>query len=396
MSLKIAFFVNSFPSISETFIVNQIIGLLDLGHEVSIIARLRSTVDTPHDTVKEYNLLDKTIFLSDFPNRRNYRLKKLSEGLATRPIFTLRWISKFLRNKRLAGLSVYEIIPYLKTPAFDVVHAHFGSTGKYVLQLRDAGLFSNVKFITTFHGYDMMVEEGFYKNLFASDVLITANSLYSKTRLLQLGCAENKINILPVSLNTSYFQRAKNNHQIFTILFVGRLIALKGPHLFIDICAELIKRSQFKFRAVIIGDGELKDQLANQIKHQGLESIVELSGAKTQAEIKIQMQNSDVFVLPGITENGRAETQGLVIQEAQSMELPVVVSDAGGMKEGLIDNVTGFVVPEGDIQAFADKICLLAIDKELGKCMGEKGRDFVIENYSLVSVTQSLLNIYNN
>ena len=84
---------------------------------------------------------------------------------------------------------------------------------------------------------------------------------------------------------------------------------------------------------------------------------------------------SDLFVFPGIHDkHGRAETQGLVLQEAQAMELPVIVSDVGGMKYGMINDITGFVVEEKNIAGFVDKIELLIADKELRKEMGKQGR----------------------
>ena len=75
----------------------------------------------------------------------------------------------------------------------------------------------------------------------------------------------------------------------------------------------------------------------------------------------LMVASSDIFLLPGITEvsTGRAETQGIVILEAQSMELPVLVSDAGGMKYGVNNNHTGYVIAESCINSFVEKILLL-------------------------------------
>lgn len=394
--MKIAFFVNSFPTISETFIVNQIVGLLDTGHEVTIYAQTKAEATLLHPIINEYNLLDKTIFLEDVPTGRLSKIAILIKGFLKRPFFVGKWIWQFRNNRKTSGLSVYSILPFLQSSQFDIVHAHFGPTGNYLLKLRNAGLFKEAKFVTTFHGYDMMVEPAFYKNLFASDVMVTVNSEYSKSQLLRIGCPVEKINILPVGLATTYFKRINFQHQTFTLLFVGRLVAFKGPVIFINICKELADRNKIDFKAVMIGDGELKQKLEEQIKLLELNSIVKMSGSKTQEEIKYFMENADVFVLPGITDNGRAETQGLVIQEAQAMNLPVLVSDAGGMKEGLHDGVTGFVIKEGDIMSFADKIILLAQDQNLKEKMGNEGQRFVEKKYETALLTGKLMELYNN
>jgi colanic acid/amylovoran biosynthesis glycosyltransferase len=78
------------------------------------------------------------------------------------------------------------------------------------------------------------------------------------------------------------------------------------------------------------------------------------------------------------------------------MQLPVIISDAGGMKEGVIDGVTGFVVPENDINGFVEKIELLANDPDLRKRMGEAGRNFVVENYDINKLNEKLMQIYLN
>ena len=393
--MKIAFFVNSFPTISETFIVNQIVGLLDTGHEVFIYAQTKAETNPVHQVINEYQLLDKTIFLDDFPSGRFKKIVLLIKGFLKQPFFVRKWMWQFLDNKKCYGLSVYDILPFLGSPSFDVVHAHFGPMGNFVLGLKTKGLFKEAKFVTTFHGYDMMVEPAFYKKLFASGTMVTVNSEYSKSQLLKIGCPIQKIIILPVGLDTTYFKRDNCQHHTFTLLFVGRFVAFKGPDIFINICKELAERNKINFKAVMIGDGTLKKHLEEQIESLGLNSIVKIAGSKTQKEIKNFMDKADVFVLPGITDDGRAETQGLVIQEAQAMQLPVLVSDAGGMKEGVIDGVTGFVIKEGDIKSFTDKIVLLAQDRELRERMGKEGKAFVGSNFEMRILNKTLMELYD-
>ena len=63
------------------------------------------------------------------------------------------------------------------------------------------------------------------------------------------------------------------------------------------------------------------------------------------------------------------------------MQLPVIISDAGGMKYGIMEGETGFVIKEKDLNAFADKIEYLLKNPDLREKLGEKGREFVVENY---------------
>ena len=78
------------------------------------------------------------------------------------------------------------------------------------------------------------------------------------------------------------------------------------------------------------------------------------------------------------------------------MRLPVLVSDVGGMKDGLIDGVTGFVLPEKDIDAFVNKVIYLISNNSILTNMGETARNFILKNYENKGLMNKLLKIYNN
>lgn len=401
-TMKIAFFVTEFPALSETFIINQIIGLKVKGHLVQIYSKTRPSSKMIHQTVINNGLLNCTFYSDDIPNSRFKKLAKLLRlsafNVFNKNILTL--IKAVFRNN--SRLSVYDFIPFLDKPEYDIVHAHFGINGNYVTQLRRLGLFKKAKFITTFHGYDLnevFAKDNFYADLFEDCTSFTVNSLHSKKKLVKLGCEQRKIIVLPAGLNSSLFKKASFSDTKLNemrMLFVGRLIRLKGPHLFVKICKKLAERKQIKFTATIVGEGAMNGEVINLIEECDLKNVISSKGALTQEEVLHIMDHSDIFVLPGINVDGLAEAQGLVIQEAQAMQLPVIISDAGGMREGIIDGVTGFVVPENDINGFVEKIELLANDPDLRKKMGEEGRKFVIQNYDINKLNERLVQIYLN
>jgi glycosyltransferase involved in cell wall biosynthesis len=67
--------------------------------------------------------------------------------------------------------------------------------------------------------------------------------------------------------------------------------------------------------------------------------------------------------------------------EASACGLPVVVSDAGGLPEVVLDGKTGFIVPKRDARSAAEKIVLLATDTDLRNHMGREGRAYILKNY---------------
>ncbi|MFC2157898.1 colanic acid biosynthesis glycosyltransferase WcaL, partial [Acidobacteriota bacterium] len=96
--MKIAFFVDLFPAISETFILNQITGLLDLGHDVEIFTESLIEESKIHPDVKDYNLMERVINLAIPKISVHRRLKGLFLAIwnfPRHPILILRSLNFF-------------------------------------------------------------------------------------------------------------------------------------------------------------------------------------------------------------------------------------------------------------------------------------------------------------
>jgi colanic acid/amylovoran biosynthesis glycosyltransferase len=204
--------------------------------------------------------------------------------------------------------------------------------------------------------------------------------------------------ILPEALKVNSFTRAKQPQTAaFKVLFVGRLVPFKAPELAVEIIRNIVSRGVSDIVLTIVGDGPLMEKVKSIVDSCKLGNNIILLGSQNQERIIAEMSNSDVFLLPGITEKetGRAEAQGLVVQEAQAMELPVVVSDAGGMKYGLLEGKTGFIAREGDVEQFVEYLLLLRNNESLRNNMGKLGRNFVKDNFDSKIIGDQLVEIYD-
>ncbi|WP_262247649.1 glycosyltransferase [Parapedobacter soli] len=402
--LKVLFILPDFPLISETFIVNQLIFLLDSGHDVKLLAYNQAT-NPINSKVTEYQLLERTTFLN-IPRSPIKKIVKFAQilfhNLNIKSIYSFN-IFRFKHD-------VFKLSPLFKYVAlkavdddYDIIHAHFGFASDLFFTGRFFGFFKTGKLITTFHGYDMMPNEVSYnrkryKRLFRHNAIITVNNEYGKSLLKKIHPMINNIRLLPVGLDTQYYQPNKTlkPRNPITILFCGRLIALKGCLFLVEIANFLINDKNHKNLSFqLIGSGEEYDNIRRLISKYNLAEYVQLLGIRTQDEVIELMNQADIFILPGITENsGRAENQGLVIQEAQAMELPVIVSDAGGMKYGLLNGITGYIVKEQDLEGFCDKIELLASNPNLRSTMGKAGREYVKHNFDSRILGQQMENYY--
>ncbi len=406
--MKIAIVLGAFPVISQTFIVNQITDLIDKGHDVCIFAFKENENEVIHQKITDYNLLEKVVYPRDMYIKKPLRYFNFFKFLIlNRKHIHYPRLAK-LFNYRKYGKKAFNLSNYtrfkwvLDHAPFDIIHAHFGMDAIPIAEMRTLGYFANTGFVTSFHGYDisphlMTRYPEMYKTLFEEVDLIIANTKYTESLLLKLTTPE-KIKILPVGLDSREFKKLKyTNTKDGTLLFVGRLIELKGPHVALEIFNNLVKRGFEKIKLLIVGEGELRNQLLESIQYYGLLDNVQLLGALPQEDIINLMENCDIFLFPGIYDkNGRAESQGLVIQEAQAMEIPVVVSDVGGMKLGMIDGETGFVVKEMDIDTFADKIEFLINNENERKEMGKRGRAHIVENYDSKVLGDKLVKEYMN
>ena len=309
-------------------------------------------------------------------------------------------IQKVIVNKKNRLLLLERMQWFIIGPKYDVVHAHFGHIGGNVVCLKTFKNLAKTKFIVSFHGYDLSPDlvkfnKMRYDELFRLADTFIVNTKYLKRILIEVKGNNDKIVVIPVGLDTNYFKPSGNIRFQNSILFCGRLIPLKAPNLAIEIIDYVILK-QKNLKLTIIGSGPMENGLKCLVAEKGLQKSIKFLGDCSQESVKKIMDQHQILLMPGIYDfdSGRAETQGLVIQEAQAMEMPVLVSNAGGMKYGLIDGKTGFVLPQGKVDVFGDKILELIKTPESMSLMGRRGRKFVKKNYDVKYIVNKHLELF--
>lgn len=402
--MKVAVITESFPKLSETFVANHIKGLIDSGVQVQIFAFYRLDEQKVHPIIEEYNLASITRYKPIEPKNKFYRVFKAIYFLCTRilkfPSPLLHAINFFKYGVEAIKLHrLYEVLTFLGDEKYDIIHCHFGTTAEKIALYQTWGVLPG-PLVTSFHGYDVddsrTLKKLNYQILRNRGALYVSNSQYTKARLLDLGFNPHKIAVLPVCFDVMFFKKQLyTKGSSFNLVTIGRLVEFKGIEYSIRAVDLIMKKYNVDLKYTIVGSGPLQNQLEALIKQLNLENFIELTGNKTQSEIREIMDLSDVFLLTGIqSEDGRVENQGLAIQEAQAMELPVIVSDVGGVSEGMVPGKTGFLLPQKDIGAIAEKIMCLYHDPNKRKKMGIDGRKFVEEKYGIPFSSTKLINEY--
>lgn len=401
--MRIAFVVGTFPNLSETFVLNQITGLLDRGHEVEIIAHVCTVnpEEKVHPDVEKYQLMKRVRYIN-IPKNKFVRVFKaiwlIARNFHKSPLKIIKSLNVFKYGKKALSLRLlYTLIPFLDED-FDIIHCHFGPNGIIGAYLKEIGI--NGKLVTTFHGYDMsayVLRYGMnvYKNLFSKGDLFMPVSEYWKRKLIEMGCEKRKIIVHHMGINLErfkFFERRKS--EIVKILSVGRLVEKKGHEYAIRALAKIINKHKNVIYQ-IVGDGPLRGKLESLVRDLGIENYVKLLGPVDEEELLNIYKESHIFILPSVTSReGDQEGIPVVLMEAQATGLPVISTQHSGIPEVVINGKSGFLVPEKDVNALAEKLEYLIEHPEIWPKMGYAGRKYVEEHYDIDKLNDQLVEIY--
>ncbi|WP_460219707.1 glycosyltransferase [Psychroserpens sp. MEBiC05023] len=404
---KICFVLPVFPAVSETFITNQIIQLKQKGYDVVILTHKLQSIEesSQKELILKYDLLKKVIEVDyEIPISK---LSRLIKGLL--PI--VRYLKSWVKTPNISFRHRFINLPYLlkfygKLRHIDVFHIQFAVGSRGIAEMTENGLL-NAKVVTTFHGYDAHYSnenqlnslKARYKTLFDISDFITVNTGYLVPKVIALGCDKQKIKTIPMGIDVNYFKSTDVKqlplNDVVHLISIGRLKALKGFEFAIK-AVKLLIDQEVKVNYTIVGVGNLYNRLQALITQLGLDNEIQLVGKKSQDELKTLLKTHHIYLMSSITNaKGQSEAQGLVTAEAQALGLPVVAFNSGGLSETILNNETGFLVPEKNIEAYANAILKLINDPDRYQEMSNLARDFVVEKFSNELMTSRFIKLYN-
>jgi colanic acid/amylovoran biosynthesis glycosyltransferase len=409
MSLSVALVVNGFPVLSQTFVLNQAAGLVERGHDVTILALgERVPADAKqHPIVRQYGLLDRTVYLPKPPRSIVARLARLGPALwrGGRPARDLLARSLDLRRYHpLTAVSLrnfYLGLPFLTLGEFDVVHCQFGTLGLAALALRQLGVLEG-PLVVSFRGYDasrVVQEHGreVYSELFRHGELFVPNCEYFRRRLVDLGCDAKRIEVLRSGIDCSRFQIPREPRPRVgptRLVAIGRLVEKKGLAYAIEAVA-IARRHDPGITLQIIGDGPLRSALQAQINRLNLADCVRLVGELDQDELIAALGQADLLVAPSVrAADGDEDAPVNTLKEAMAMGLPVIATNHGGISELVDDGASGYLCPERDSAALAQTILRLARERNRWPAMGRAGRRRVLDHFNMEPLNDRLVELY--
>ena len=405
--MRIAFIVDQFPTLSETFILGQITGLIDRNHEVDIYCDRPGDISQIHPEIEEYKLLERT-YRTSIPTNLFVRLFKaiLLFGLNffKDPRILLRTINFLKYNRSCYGdpagflKPFYLAIPWLDKPPYDILLCHYGRNGLKASLFKDLGI-TQAKIVVAFHGYDISCYlnihgENIYQHLFKEVNLLQPISQHWQRKLIELGCNSAKVKVHHMGIDCHKFQYVDNQtHSSPCLLSIARLVEKKGLQYSIQAVAQLIPRYP-DLQYQIVGDGILRTELEHLIESLQAADNIKLLGWKKQQEVAAIINYADLILAPSVTSHdGDCEGIPVSLMESMAKGLPVISTYHSGIPELIEDGVSGYLLPERDINQLASKIEHLIANPTLRVEMGQRGRQKVVQDYNIDLLNDRLIEI---
>ncbi|MBC7720774.1 MAG: glycosyltransferase [Pedobacter sp.] len=221
----------------------------------------------------------------------------------------------------------------------------------------------------------------------------------------------SKTTIIPLGIHQQYFSNQSTQKRVFfrnkflvdddtvAIGLIGRLVPIKNPFFFIEVCTQLKKVTQQKLLFFIVGDGELIKPLqlfltTQQIPFSSPEIInknplfIFTSWYTNIAEVH---HGLDIVALTSLNEG-----TPLSLIEAQYCGKPIIATNVGGVKDAVIDGETGFLLNKGDSHGFVEKLTLLVNDADLRNSMGSNAHNFIKEMSSSEKQLEATIELYTS
>lgn len=362
--VTVLYFLNRFPLPSETFVIDQICGLLDRGIDIEIISLIKGDYKNLHEKVIEYGLDKKTTYLSEDTNRK-FISRATSLGLS---LFNPR-IFKYLNWSKYGSVSKNLLLPLLEKKKqkseFDFIIAHFGTAGVTAMKMIDAGSIKG-KLLPVFHGADISKKKNLeayeleYRELFKKSFALFPISELWKRKLITLGAEKSKIMVNRMGIDSSrfsFFEHDINEDKTFRIVTVGRMVEKKGIDDAIEAMSRLKQKTSKNFVYEIVGGGPLFENMKQKVKKLQLSNIVKFHGVQTQKGVKKLLSKADIFLLPSKTAaDGDMEGIPVSLMESMSSGIVTVSTFHSGIPELIVHEKEGFLVPERSPEDIAEQL----------------------------------------
>ena len=297
------------------------------------------------------------------------------------------------------GFISQRFVPKLNTAAFNfilsqhlrrfgvnAVLAEYGMTGA---DLVEGCKRACVPLFVHFHGFDASVHTVLdsnrerYKKMFDYASGIVAVSIAMKDRLISLGAPQERLYVNAYGVDPDRFSGGSPETKDPIFCAVGNFVEKKAPYLTV-LAFSKVAQAVSDARLIMVGEGPLFGPCKRLATALGLGSRVQFVGVQNPDFISKLMRTARAFVQHSLeAENGDCEGTPVAVIEAQMTGLPVISTKHAGIPDVVVNEETGFIIEEGDVDGMSARMLQLAHYPELAGRMGRAARERALCNYTL-------------
>lgn len=389
-AVRVAYVVRSWPRLSQTFILNEILNLERVGVSISIFAMAKA--EEPVVQAQLGDVVASVGYLDD-PTRR--RGRSHLRFAATSPLRYLSTLAFALTHRQLLGgytqssaLEAFDgavfiadgVMAQRQRRPFSHIHAHFAHDPALIglLVHRLTGL----PFSFTAHARDLyqIPDPALRGRAREATAVVTCCQTNVEHIVGVIGEKGPPVELIYHGVDLATFRPAPGprGNGVPLIVSVGRLVEKKGFDDLLRACAMLAADSR-RFRCEIYGDGPGLGELQSLRDDLGLSETVSFPGPRPQSELLPIYQKADVFALtPRVTDDGDRDGVPNVLLEAMACGIPIVSTDLSSISEVVANGTDGLLAPAQDTGAIAACLAQLLDSSERRSRLGEAAADRAI------------------
>ena len=401
--MHVAYVMSRFPKLTETFVLNELLEVQELGVDVSIFPLLRE-----HDTVLHPGAEAMVARARYLPWLAWSFVASHARFLRHRPRAYLSSLAHLVRDNigkprfLAAGLLLFPKIVHaaalMASQGIDHVHCHFARhpalAGLIISRL------TGIPYSFTAHGSDVHVDRRMLCRKLAEARFAVTISEFNRA-VIEGDCGavpRSKLETLHVGVDTSVFSPGPEEPPAsdvdLRIVCVGTLHEVKGQIHLIDACS-LLRARGVRVVCRFVGRGPDEPMLRRTIERLGLQEAVTLVGPLARDGIIAELRRADVLVAPSVV-SARGQREGIpvVMMEAMSCGLPVVASRLSGIPELVEHERNGLLFTPGRADELADALALLAGDRDVRQRLGNEGRSTIERDFDLQTNVARLVTMF--
>ena len=401
MAPKLAYIMSRFPTIAETFILYEMLELKQLGLQIEIFPLIHQQEPVRHtetDMLAAQVHYDHVLSSATVAAQLYWLRKKPKVYLQIwwKTIWThlksLKFLSRSLVVLPLAALYARRMVE------LDIKHVHAHWATHPTLAAYIIKRLADIPYSFTAHADDIYVEQIMLEEKIRQANFVVTISQYNRQFLCTLynDLAARKTSVIHCGVDLKVFQTgpSKKLNDQFTIICVARFGKAKGHKYLIDAGAQL-KAQGLNFRCLLVGDGELRSEIEDQIRQLNLTDQIFVLGFQPRHKVRELLAKADLMVLPSIiTDKGQKEGIPVALMEGLATGLPVIATAISGIPELIEDGETGLLVPQRNTQALVEAIYKLYCTPDLRQQLGAKGRAKVMKDFNLQASAAQLYKLF--